>query len=222
MLCSTRFTVINRRHHCRCCGRVLCSSCCSIKRALPYIEDSDKKQRVCEPCSKTLVKIEDYENAQAEVQRRQLQRRQQKYHSYFFEICIKTTFSHENLRAANEAFDEAETAATTSVAFQRKKSVLKSKNSEKSEMDQKRTVKFLDGINPGHDLGLNQPGPSGIALPASAAGTSADTSTEDAKPSKKKVKPYNFVCIPKLKFYRFQKAPIDETGSEEFRKSKFH
>ncbi|VDN25842.1 unnamed protein product [Gongylonema pulchrum] len=31
MLCCTKFTVFLRRHHCRCCGRVLCAQCTTRK-----------------------------------------------------------------------------------------------------------------------------------------------------------------------------------------------
>lgn len=63
MLCLARFTLVNRRHHCRCCGRVLCSNCCQTKRILPYMveEDENKPQRVCQPCNLTLDRIEVYE-----------------------------------------------------------------------------------------------------------------------------------------------------------------
>lgn len=64
MLCSSKFTIVNRRHHCRSCGRVLCGSCCSIRRILLYrkLEDDNQKQRICIPCNKTLDRIEIYEN----------------------------------------------------------------------------------------------------------------------------------------------------------------
>lgn len=48
MLCDTRFTVLKRRHHCRACGKVLCSSCCGQKTQLPCLEN--REGRVCLPC----------------------------------------------------------------------------------------------------------------------------------------------------------------------------
>uniref|UniRef100_A0AC34QMP6 FYVE-type domain-containing protein n=1 Tax=Panagrolaimus sp. JU765 TaxID=591449 RepID=A0AC34QMP6_9BILA len=139
MLCSARFTVINRRHHCRCCGRVLCNSCCSIKRSLPYIED-DKKQKICEPCSRTLDRIEDYERLQAQ---RLLQ--EQNY----------SVEKSENRDIPNdlEAGPSTPRASTTPSSFSRKKSVLKSKKTETAEDGGgvKRSVQFLDGIRPGHE-----------------------------------------------------------------------
>ncbi|XP_057370278.1 zinc finger FYVE domain-containing protein 9-like [Daphnia carinata] len=58
MNCSQRFTVIRRRHHCRACGRVLCSNCCSSRARLEYMES--KETRVCLPCLQVLRKVEAY------------------------------------------------------------------------------------------------------------------------------------------------------------------
>ena len=48
MICDLKFNLVKRRHHCRACGKVLCSLCCSEKFPLPYLED--KEARVCKPC----------------------------------------------------------------------------------------------------------------------------------------------------------------------------
>ncbi|CAG0881782.1 unnamed protein product [Cyprideis torosa] len=48
MLCDARFTFTRRRHHCRCCGILVCASCSSQKVKLPYLEG--KEGRVCQPC----------------------------------------------------------------------------------------------------------------------------------------------------------------------------
>ena len=58
MNCSQRFTVLRRRHHCRACGRVLCSACCSSRANLEYMESKDA--RVCLPCLQVLKKVEAY------------------------------------------------------------------------------------------------------------------------------------------------------------------
>lgn len=58
MNCSQRFTVIRRRHHCRACGKVLCSTCCSCRARLEYMEG--KETRVCLPCLQVLKKVEAY------------------------------------------------------------------------------------------------------------------------------------------------------------------
>lgn len=60
MLCSNKFTLVNRRHHCRSCGRVLCGTCSAIRRLLPYMNKNETKQRVCLPCNKNLDRIEEY------------------------------------------------------------------------------------------------------------------------------------------------------------------
>ncbi|KAL3116007.1 hypothetical protein niasHT_007307 [Heterodera trifolii] len=61
MLCATRFSIVNRRHHCRACGRVLCRVCCSKRRLLAYMDEKEGKQRVCIPCNRTLDRIVEYE-----------------------------------------------------------------------------------------------------------------------------------------------------------------
>lgn len=67
MLCSCKFNLVNRRHHCRSCGRVLCGGCCATRRLLPYMSETESKQRVCFPCNKTLDRIEDYNKYLADI-----------------------------------------------------------------------------------------------------------------------------------------------------------
>ncbi|XP_077550078.1 smad anchor for receptor activation isoform X1 [Haemaphysalis longicornis] len=55
MLCFGRFTVLKRRHHCRACGKVLCSSCCNQKAPLPCLEN--REGRVCLPCLTVLQRV---------------------------------------------------------------------------------------------------------------------------------------------------------------------
>jgi len=52
MLCNTAFTVLNRRHHCRKCGKVVCDDCSKGKWTFP--QQSSKPQRVCDTCYKEL------------------------------------------------------------------------------------------------------------------------------------------------------------------------
>lgn len=49
---KTKFTPINRRHHCRKCGTVVCGTCSNRKFLLPY--QSEKPVRVCITCYETL------------------------------------------------------------------------------------------------------------------------------------------------------------------------
>ncbi|KFP89493.1 Zinc finger FYVE domain-containing protein 26, partial [Apaloderma vittatum] len=49
MVCKTeRFTMFNRRHHCRRCGRLVCSSCSTKKMAVEACRES--QSRVCDQC----------------------------------------------------------------------------------------------------------------------------------------------------------------------------
>jgi len=46
--CNTKFTVINRRHHCRQCGQIVCANCSNNNRLLK----GQGKVRVCTECMK--------------------------------------------------------------------------------------------------------------------------------------------------------------------------
>lgn len=49
MVCSkTKFTALNRKHHCRRCGSVVCGNCSSKRFLMTHI--SAKPVRVCDPC----------------------------------------------------------------------------------------------------------------------------------------------------------------------------
>lgn len=52
---KTQFTVLNRRHHCRKCGAVVCNPCSSKKFLLPA--QSSKPLRVCVSCYDTLSNL---------------------------------------------------------------------------------------------------------------------------------------------------------------------
>ncbi|XP_054153174.1 rhoGEF domain-containing protein gxcJ-like [Oppia nitens] len=47
-LCTEEFTVTYRRHHCRCCGNVVCSACSTNKAPMPYLKN--RTERVCDEC----------------------------------------------------------------------------------------------------------------------------------------------------------------------------
>lgn len=48
MQCQQKFTMIKRRHHCRACGKVLCSVCCSQRFHLQFANEPES--RVCVQC----------------------------------------------------------------------------------------------------------------------------------------------------------------------------
>ncbi|XP_048581610.1 zinc finger FYVE domain-containing protein 9 [Nematostella vectensis] len=54
MNCGLKFSLIRRKHHCRACGKVLCSSCCNMKFVLPYL--GNKEARVCQVCCDVLLR----------------------------------------------------------------------------------------------------------------------------------------------------------------------
>ena len=56
-LCNTYFSLLNRKHHCRSCGKIYCSNCCYEYQSLPsYMPRTHtrfcdgKKHRVCNIC----------------------------------------------------------------------------------------------------------------------------------------------------------------------------
>ncbi|CAM9153371.1 unnamed protein product, partial [Discosporangium mesarthrocarpum] len=53
--CKERFTPIRRRHHCSCCGEVVCSSCSPSKTMVPVDDPRYKRdRRVCAHCASHL------------------------------------------------------------------------------------------------------------------------------------------------------------------------
>ncbi|KAF4036751.1 FYVE zinc finger domain-containing protein [Phytophthora infestans] len=54
-LCRADFSLVKRKHHCRHCGRVMCSDCSSFL----YFELSHRKHRVCVPCNNQLLAEQD-------------------------------------------------------------------------------------------------------------------------------------------------------------------
>lgn len=61
MHCDTKFSMIKRRHHCRACGLLLCSNCCSEKFQLHYL---GSEGRICKTCHETLVKTQQQQGTQ--------------------------------------------------------------------------------------------------------------------------------------------------------------
>ncbi|AWP02146.1 putative pleckstrin -likey domain-containing family F member 1 [Scophthalmus maximus] len=57
MRCSDKFTVTQRRHHCRKCGFVVCSSCSKMRAVVGHIHPT-KRMRVCGVCHQGLLGAE--------------------------------------------------------------------------------------------------------------------------------------------------------------------
>merc|ERR1719410_3208111 len=53
--CSAEFSLVNRRHHCRACGKVVCAPCSSNKAPLRYRHF--EASRVCDACYEGVEKI---------------------------------------------------------------------------------------------------------------------------------------------------------------------
>jgi len=49
-MCSVPFTFFNRRHHCRRCGHLFCSECCSLNVSLPQEFGYTERVKVCSKC----------------------------------------------------------------------------------------------------------------------------------------------------------------------------
>lgn len=70
-LCKGEFSLLNRRHHCRMCGKLVCGNCSPHRVVLPNIDTT--KQRVCVQCFETIN-----EKAKQDQQEKQNQGDQEK------------------------------------------------------------------------------------------------------------------------------------------------
>lgn len=61
MNCDAKFTFTKRRHHCRACGKVFCSQCCSMKNRLAHMEN--REGRVCFQCHQLIAQAEHWNEA---------------------------------------------------------------------------------------------------------------------------------------------------------------
>ncbi|KAI8771881.1 FYVE, RhoGEF and PH domain-containing protein 4 [Biomphalaria glabrata] len=68
MICRNKFTFVNRRHHCRSCGKLICKWCC--KKA-PIEYKQSKKRLVCDGCflviSKNLHENQDESSSAVQI-----------------------------------------------------------------------------------------------------------------------------------------------------------
>ncbi|CAJ0576520.1 unnamed protein product, partial [Mesorhabditis spiculigera] len=136
MLCSAKFTLLVRRHHCRACGRVLCAACCNEKASLAYLGDDEKKnkQRVCQPCLSMLDRIKAYEDRQELVE---------------FEENPSTTRTRSVLKSRPidvEGVEEGDGIGPST-------SSLPNSYPEGMSVERKRSVVFRDGSRPGEHSG---------------------------------------------------------------------
>ena len=57
MVCGQKFTAFNRKHHCRQCGRVVCSTCSPHRVIIDGQTTDGKPERVCSGCIKEVTTI---------------------------------------------------------------------------------------------------------------------------------------------------------------------
>lgn len=110
MLCSNRFSLVNRRHHCRACGRVLCRSCCCHRRQLAYMDEREGRQRVCVPCNRTLDRIEEYERRIETIPRTQTGTTKIAEHSRVLSVA------HENGQPSTSTVNDAPEMESAGIA----------------------------------------------------------------------------------------------------------
>ena len=55
--CSTEFSLVSRRHHCRGCGKVVCAQCSASKAPLRYRQF--EPSRVCDTCYDAVERSEN-------------------------------------------------------------------------------------------------------------------------------------------------------------------
>lgn len=67
--CNTQFSMLRRKHHCRSCGRIFCSSCSAYRETIPSYyrsyapspSQSIEPQRTCAPCANNLRRASEVE-----------------------------------------------------------------------------------------------------------------------------------------------------------------
>ncbi|RZC39224.1 DUF3480, FYVE, SARA and/or Mpp10 domain containing protein, partial [Asbolus verrucosus] len=134
--CDMKFTVIKRRHHCRACGYVLCSKCCSLKFRLEYLEDV---ARVCNKCYEILSKEAGPGAASSSGSESSSPKFSQPNPNNPLEYC-STIPPHQQVSGGS----------TNPPSVMVPVGVLKRKGSNKARTN--KSVMFCDGIRPGSDL----------------------------------------------------------------------
>ena len=139
MICSVRFTLVKRRHHCRACGKVLCGQCCSDKQYLQYLE---REGRVCTPCRTVLERLERAETGEQTVRRPNP--------ANPMEYCSTVPVS-EQVRAAGSG-PPPSVMVPVSVLKRQGGPGGVSSSAGAAAAGENKSVMFSDGIRPGGDL----------------------------------------------------------------------
>lgn len=159
MQCDQKFSLLKRRHHCRCCGELLCATCCSFRANLEYMREQQQllaaasassssspssssasdwpEARICTKCDKLVQRRDEL------LQLRYLAECGIGEDSGLAEFPIKGVLKKPKTKTAtagDEEGDEDEGAATGT----------DNDNSDSTATPTK-TVIFSDGIRPGHD-----------------------------------------------------------------------
>lgn len=100
-ICKLPFTFLRRKHHCRYCGSVVCSSCSTHRAALNVLD----QVRICDPCillvKKEQVDLspnrEDNDGFQKEVEEESIEKKKSKFQKTF------GSFSFLSLSTGNDA-----------------------------------------------------------------------------------------------------------------------
>ncbi|XP_015183486.1 PREDICTED: zinc finger FYVE domain-containing protein 9 isoform X3 [Polistes dominula] len=129
MLCDIKFTVLKRRHHCRACGKVLCSKCCNMKYRLEY--QGNIHSRVCVACYQLLMKAENQHET-----------------SNWPTNCV----NYGNNSDVNSPQQLAGGLPPPPPTVMVPVGVLKREGSTKQRSEGSKSVMFSDGIRPGCDL----------------------------------------------------------------------
>lgn len=128
MQCDQKFSLIKRRHHCRACGLLLCSACCSEKFFLHYLQNEG---RICGPCHEILLK----------TQQQQSQQPKHPNPANPSEYC--------STLPVQQQVDSTQQTLTIMVP---RSGVLKRTSGSTRASSERKSVIFSDGIRPGTDL----------------------------------------------------------------------
>ena len=58
--CHKKFSVINKKYNCKCCGKLFCENCCRFLVQLGFLAYFDE-ERICESCKTIVVRIKSEE-----------------------------------------------------------------------------------------------------------------------------------------------------------------